>query len=280
MPPVRLVASDLDGTLLGPDAELSPRTAAAIRDAHEAGIVVVAATGRSHVDARGRLVAADTVRWLVCSNGAVLYDREARTVVDRHDMDASTVPAAVDAIRAGFPEVRFAWESARGFGCEEGFLVIAPSRSGGGRGEVADRFGPPYPDGVSKLMVAHPELRRDALLAALRPFLVDGLVASASSVPFVDIAPPGVDKAFGVARLCERLGIHRDEVAALGDHINDVAMLRWAGRSVAMGDAHPEVLATAQEVTATCEEDGAAVWLEALLAGGSGDGSAGAHAVG
>jgi Cof subfamily protein (haloacid dehalogenase superfamily) len=281
MPAVRLVATDLDGTLLGPSAELSPRTVAAIRQAHAAGIILVAATGRSHVDARDRLGAAGTVRWLVCSNGAVLYDRDAGAVVDRHDMDASTVPAAVDAIRAGFPEVCFAWESARGFGCEAGFLVIAPSRTGG-RGEVADRFGPPYPDGVSKLMVAHPDLRRDALLSALRPVLVDGLVASASSVPFVDIAPPGVDKAFGVARLCERLGIHRDEVAALGDHMNDLALLRWAGRSVAMGDAHPAVLAAAREVTATCEEDGAAIWLEALVRAGcgSGDGSSGAHAVG
>jgi Cof subfamily protein (haloacid dehalogenase superfamily) len=279
MPPVRLVATDLDGTLLGPDHELSPRTAAALRAAHEVGIVVVAATGRSHVDALDRLVAADTVRWLVCSNGAVLYDCEAGTVVDRHIMDASTVPAAVDAIRAGFPEVRFAWESAGGFGCEEGFLAIAPSRDNG-RGEVTRRFGPPYADGVTKLMVAHPDLRRDALLVALRPFLVDGLVASASSVPFVDVAPPGIDKAFGVARLCQRLGIHRDEVAAIGDHVNDVALLRWAGRSVAMGDAHSEARAAALEVTAPCEEDGAAVWLEALVADRSGDGSTGAHAVG
>lgn len=279
MPTVRLVATDLDGTLLGPDHELSSRTAAALRAAHEVGIVVVAATGRSHVDACGRLVAADTVRWLVCSNGAVLYDREAETIVDRHDMDAATVPAAVDAIRAGFPEVRFAWESARGYGCEEGFLVIAPSRRDG-RGDVTGRFGPPYPDGVTKLMVAHPDLSRDALLVALRPFLVDGLVATASTVPFVDIAPPGVDKAFGVARLCQRLGIDREEVAALGDHVNDVALLGWAGRSVAMGDAHPEARAAAAEVTAPCGEDGAAVWLEALVAGRSGDGSAGAHVVG
>jgi len=279
MPSVRLVASDLDGTLLGPDRELSPRTLAALRAAHHEGIVVVAATGRSHVDALPRLTAADTVRWLVCSNGAVLYDRAEDEVVERHDMAAETVPAVVDALRAGLPEVRFAWETATGFGCEEGFLVIAPSRDGG-RGEVTDRFGPPWPDGLTKLMVAHPDLRRDALLAVLRPVLVDGLVATASSVPFVDIAPPGIDKAFGVARLCQRLGIHRAEVAALGDHINDIALLRWAGRSVAMGDAHPEVLAAAGEVTGTCEEDGAAVWLEALLASRSGDGSAGAHALG
>jgi Cof subfamily protein (haloacid dehalogenase superfamily) len=279
MAPVRLVASDLDGTLLGPDRELSPRTVAALRSAHREGIVVVAATGRSHVDALGRLAAADTVRWLVCSNGAVLYDRDTDQVVERHDMAAETVPIVIDALRAGFPEACFAWETRRGFGCEAGFLVIAPSRDGG-RGEVTDRFGPPYPDGLTKLMVAHPDLRRDVLLAALRPVLVDGLVATASSVPFVDIAPPGVDKAFGVAKLCERLGIDCSEVAALGDHINDIALLRWAGRSVAMGDAHPEVLAAAGEVTGTCAEDGAAAWLEALLAGRSGDGSAGAHAVG
>ena len=279
MAPVRLVASDLDGTLLGPDRELSPRTLAALQAAHHEGIEVVAATGRSHVDALGRLEAAATLRWLVCSNGAVLYDRETDQAVDRHDMAAETVPAVVAALRAGLPEVAFAWETNTGFGCEEGFLVIAPSR-GGGRGDVTDRFGPPYPDGLTKLMVAHPDLRRDALLAVLRPVLVDGLVATASSVPFVDIAPPGIDKAFGVARLCERLGVDRTEVAALGDHINDIALLRWAGRSVAMGDAHPEVLAAAQEVTGTCQEDGAAAWLEALLASRSGDGGAGAHALG
>ena len=144
--------------------------------------------------------------------------------------------------------------------------------------EVIDRLGPPYPDGLTKLMVGHPDLRRDALLTAVRPFVADGLVASASSVPFIEIAAPGIDKA--LARLCARLGIDRSEVAALGDHINDVALLRWAGRGVAMGDAHPEALAAAGEVTAACGEDGAACWLEALVASQSGDGSAGAHPLG
>jgi Cof subfamily protein (haloacid dehalogenase superfamily) len=279
MPPVRLVASDLDGTLLGPDAELSPRTAAAVRGAHEAGIAVVAATGRSYLTATMRLAGAPTVRWLVCSNGALLYDRQAGVVVDRHGIDAAAVPAAVEAIRAGVPEVGFAWESARGLGAEEGFLVMAPTRDSRPE-DVIERFGPPYPDGLTKLMVGHPDLRRDALLAAVRPFVLDGLVASASSVPFVEIAAPGIDKAFGVARLCERLGIDRCEVAALGDHINDVPLLRWAGRSVAMGDAHPEARAAAAEIAGTCGDDGAACWLEELVAGRSGDGSAGTHAVG
>jgi len=279
MSPVRLVATDLDGTLLGPGGELSPRTAAALRAVDAEGIVVVAATGRSYLTATVRLAAADSVRWLVCSNGAVLYDRHAGAVLDRHGIDAAAVPAAVDAIRAGLPEVGFAWESARGLGAEEGFLVMAPSRDG--RPDVVvDRFGPPYPDGLTKLMVGHPELARDGLLHAVRPFVVDGLVASASSVPFIEIAAPGIDKAFGVARLCERLGVDRSEVAALGDHINDIALLRWAGRSVAMGDAHPEARAAAREVTAACGEDGAARWLEALVASRSGDGGAGTHALG
>ena len=159
MPPVRLVATDLDGTLLGPDAELSSRTAAALRDAHAAGIVVVAATGRSYLTATLRLAAATTVRWLVCSNGAVLYDRQTAAVVDRHGIDAAAVPAAVEAIRAGVPEVGFAWESAAGLGAEEGFLVMAPTRDSR-PDEVIDRLGPPYPDGLTKLMVGHPDLRR------------------------------------------------------------------------------------------------------------------------
>jgi hydroxymethylpyrimidine pyrophosphatase-like HAD family hydrolase len=99
------------------------------------------------------------------------------------------------------------------------------------------------------------------------PLLCNRLVVSCSGASFVEITGAGVDKAFGVARLCARLGIDRGEVVALGDHLNDVALLRWAGRSVAMGGAHPAALAAAGEVTASCADDGAAAVLESVIAG-------------
>jgi hypothetical protein len=290
VPSVRLVASDLDGTLLAPGAVLTDRTRAALAAADAAGIVVVAATGRPATTAAARLAAAPTVRYLVCENGAVIYDRHEATVVARHPLDDAAVPAVVASLRAGLPGAGYGWEGATGYGAETAFLGMSPPRDGI-PDVVVDRLGPPYPPAVTKLLVAHPDLVRDDLLARVRPCLVDGLVATASSVPFVEIAGAGVDKAYGVARLCERLGVDRAEVAALGDHINDIALLRWAGRSVAMGDAHPLAREAAGESTGSSAEDGAAAWLEALVAGRpaarpqepqapSGDGGAGGDAVG
>jgi hydroxymethylpyrimidine pyrophosphatase-like HAD family hydrolase len=265
VPTVRLVASDLDGTLLGPGAVLTDRTRAALAAADAAGIVVVAATGRPATTASERLAGAPTVRYLVCENGAVLYDRHEAAVIARHPMDDRAVPAVIEAVRDGVPDAGFGWEAPGGYGAEARFLTMSPPRDGV-PDVVVDRLGPPYPTQVTKVLVGHARLVRDDLLAAVEPCLVDGLVATASSVRFVEIAGAGIDKAYGVARLCERLGVGRAEVAALGDHINDIALLRWAGRSVAMGDAHPRARDAAGETTGSSAEDGAAAWLEALLA--------------
>jgi hydroxymethylpyrimidine pyrophosphatase-like HAD family hydrolase len=279
---VRLVASDLDGTLLAPGAVLTERTRAALEAADAAGIVVVAATGRPVTTTAARLAGAPTIRWLVCENGAVLYDRARSEVAARYPMADTAVPAMVGSLRAGLPDAGLGWEGTGGYGAEAEFLRMSPPREGT-PDVVVDRLGPPWPTGVTKLLVGHPELERDGLLARVRPCLIDGLVATASTVSFVEIAGAGIDKGYGVARLCARLGIDRAEVAALGDHINDVALLRWAGRSVAMAGAHPEALAAAGEVAGSHAEDGVAAWLEALLAEQgrrSGDGGAGTHVVG
>jgi hydroxymethylpyrimidine pyrophosphatase-like HAD family hydrolase len=279
---VRLVATDLDGTLLAPGAVLTDRTRAALARADAAGIVVVAATGRPVTTTAARLEAAPTVRWLVCENGAVLYDRARREVAARYPMADAAVPAMVGSLRAGLPDAGLGWEGTAGYGAEAGFLTMSPPREGT-PDVVVDRLGPPWPTDVTKLLVGHPELERDGLLARVRPCLVDGLVATASTVSFVEIAGAGIDKGYGVARLCELLGVDRTEVAALGDHINDVALLRWAGRGVAMAGAHPEALAAAGEVAGSNADDGAAAWLEGLLeeqGQASGDGGAGSHAGG
>jgi Cof subfamily protein (haloacid dehalogenase superfamily) len=266
-PPPRLVATDLDGTLLGPDGRLSPRTLAALDAASEAGITVVAATGRSFRTAVPRVAPSPALRHLVCSNGAVVYDRESATVVEHHPLAAASVPAALAALRGGLAGVRFGWESPSGWAWEEAFVDSRPQMDDDtDAGSVVAGLGPPFPL-VTKLFVGHPELVRDELVAAVAPLLVDGLVVSTSGAGFVEVTGAGVDKAFGVALVCARLGVERREVVALGDHLNDVPLLRWAARSVAMGGAHPAALAAAGEVTASCADDGAAAVLESVIAG-------------
>jgi hydroxymethylpyrimidine pyrophosphatase-like HAD family hydrolase len=262
---IRLVATDLDGTLLGPDGRLSARTVAAIRAAHEAGITVVAATGRSHHTALARVAAAEAVRYVICSNGASLYDRHAGAVVSHHPIAERSLPQLVDVLRRELGGTCFGWEQPDGFGWESDFVHMRPEVEGT-PASVVPRFIAPWPDYVSKVFVGHRDLHRDHLLAAVTPHLVDGLVATCSGARFVEVTGAGVDKAFGVARLCAELGIAPDEVLAIGDHLNDVAMLRWAGRGVAMGGAHPAVLAAAGEQAPGCADDGVACVLESLLA--------------
>jgi hydroxymethylpyrimidine pyrophosphatase-like HAD family hydrolase len=81
----------------------------------------------------------------------------------------------------------------------------------------------------------------------------------------VEISATGVTKAAGLAWLCEREGFTAEDVVAFGDMPNDVPLLTWAGRSVAMGNAHPAVREVADEVTSTNDEDGVAAYLEKLF---------------
>ncbi|HUQ40233.1 MAG TPA: HAD hydrolase family protein, partial [Acidimicrobiales bacterium] len=90
-------------------------------------------------------------------------------------------------------------------------------------------------------------------------------VITVSGGSFIELSAPGVDKASGVGDLCRLLGIGRADVVAVGDHVNDLPLLQWAGRGVAMGDSHPDVLAAVAERTATNADDGLALVLEGLL---------------
>jgi hydroxymethylpyrimidine pyrophosphatase-like HAD family hydrolase len=102
-------------------------------------------------------------------------------------------------------------------------------------------------------------------LDALAPF-ADDVTTTVSGGPFVEVMAAGVTKALALAELCAERGIAASEVVAVGDHTNDLPMLRWAGRGVAMGNAHPSVLAEIKEHTASNVDDGLALVIESLLA--------------
>lgn len=270
--PVRLIASDLDGTLLDAGGRLSDRTIAAVRAADEAGVAVVAATGRSHRTAGPRLAPAGVIRTAVCSNGASVYDVGADRVVRHRSIDDALVPALLDAVRAAHPEASFGWETPDGFGWEHAFVDVAPVHvrdsllDGRRADELHDSIDDVGPVRLTKLLVGHPELRSNDWLDALEPVMPGGVLASTSGAAFVEVTGEGVHKASTLAMVCAELGIDRGEVLAFGDQVNDVAMLEWAGRAFAPANAHPDVRAEVDEVVGHHAEDGVAVAIEALVA--------------
>jgi len=259
--PVRLVATDLDGTLFASGHVVTPRTRAAIVATVAAGIPVVVATGRSQWTAEPLLLGVAGLDLVVCSNGASRYSLADRRSLVEHPIGAEVVDEILVSLTEGLPGCVFGWETAAGLDYEPGFQdplhterrATSPLRRLRQRGAA-----------IRKLLVAHPELTAHALLREVRPRLPEACVAACSGAPFVEITGAGVDKAFGIRAVCADLGVDAASVLAFGDNDNDVALLRWAGRSVAMGNARPEVKAVAGDVTATCDADGVARVLETL----------------
>ena len=118
-----------------------------------------------------------------------------------------------------------------------------------------------------KLMLRHTEHSPDVLVSRARAacgHLAEFSHSSAADT-LLEISAAGVSKASALARLCESRGIDRSDVIAFGDMPNDLPMLAWAGYSVAVANAHPDVRAAADEVTASNDESGVALVLERLF---------------
>ncbi|MGH2559193.1 MAG: HAD family hydrolase [Thermomicrobiales bacterium] len=264
---VRLIASDLDGTLLRSDRTVSDRTRAALRCVREAGIVVVLATARPPYTTR--LIARDAgVGGLaICSNGALIYDLDRDVVVRQTPLLAKAARRLVAALRLALPGVCFACVQGTAFAAEPDYVASARTQDHGRLletvqlGDALDLL----TTTTTKLIVRHVNHGPDELVAIVRELDVDGLEITHSNAPFVEVFATGVTKAWALASLCADLGIEAQEVVAFGDAPNDIALLRWAGHGVAVANAHPSVIDEVDEVTRSNDEDGVAIVLERIL---------------
>jgi hypothetical protein len=261
-----LIATDLDGTLLGSDGQVSARTKAAILAVQAAGVPVALVTARPPRVVREVADAAGVTGPVVCSNGAILYD-VARDAIIRHERLQTDLARELSrALRSLAPQVVFATEHGHLLGYEPAFPRIFEDG-------VPEHFSPVgdiealCEDDLTKLIVHHPGENPDALAAWVSAHVGQRAFVTHSGGPFVEIGAAGVSKASGLARLCEELGVAAAGVVAFGDMPNDLPMLRFAGHGVAVANAHPEVLAEADEVTLSNDEDGVARVIERLLAG-------------
>jgi Cof subfamily protein (haloacid dehalogenase superfamily) len=262
----RLVATDLDGTVVRRDLTMTPRTVAALQACVDAGVDLVFVTGRPPrwmqpvVDATGHTGTA------VCANGALVYDLVTERVLRAHTLAADDAREAVARVRHAIGPVNVALETLDGYAREPGYQTrwdaISDQRVGA-LDELLD--GDPS---VVKLLIRQETSTSDAMLAAVEPALA-GLAQPTHSNErdcLLEISALGVSKASTLAEIATERGIEAADVVAFGDMPNDLAMLEWAGRGYAMADGHPDAIAVAHAIAPPCVEDGVAQVLEALLA--------------
>lgn len=291
-PGVRLIASDLDGTLLLPDGSVGARTREALDRLRESDLDFVIVTGRPP-------------RWIspivqmtghrgvgIAANGGVVLDLADGRVTETFPLSADEALDAVDRLRAALPGVVFAVEMSRIGG------QLAPT--GGSSydnldAQLADATEFALGDGYTARWPVPPqthvapieELVRGGnvvkLLARLGPdgtldadgFLARGVAALGDRVEvthsnpddvLLEVSAPGVSKATTLARVAAADGHGALHVVAAGDAPNDLPMLAWAGTSYAVANAHPDVLEIATHVIPPNSEEGVARMIEAVLA--------------
>jgi len=255
-----MVVTDMDGTLLGADSRVSARNAAALARAADAGARVVIATGRP-VCWLGPVIDAGFSGTAVCMNGAVVYDIAAGSVLSSTVLEPPVMRGFVDDLDVLALEYALAVErvgvTAEDFWAEPAY--VHPWDDGEYRriGRADLLAGP-----AAKLLVRYGR-ESGALLDAARAVSGERVAVTYSSDDgLIEVAAAGVTKGAALSVLAEGWGIDAADVVAFGDMPNDLEMLRWAGMSVAMANAHPEVAAVAAEVGPHHDEDGVALVLE------------------
>ncbi|MCP4227941.1 MAG: HAD-IIB family hydrolase, partial [Actinomycetia bacterium] len=234
----------------------------------ERGIEIVAVTGRSHWSAAEILRPVGCIGWIICSNGATVFDSEIAAVVHQRPLGAGQVKEVTDKLLDAFPDVGFAWESPDGIFHSEQWIqnrqVIDPNYVPPGSGRALRDLESERGQ-VLKLMAAHDQLVTYDWLDAVGPHLPAGVSASTSGAMFVEVTHADANKGSALEHLCSQLQIGRSQTMAFGDHSNDLPMLDWVGVSFAMANADARVLAVADHGAPHHGEDGVAQILERLL---------------
>ena len=260
--PPRLVATDLDGTIVPWDGAVTDRTVAALQAVQALGVPVVFVTGRPPRWMADVAERTGHTGVAVCANGALLYDLHDERVLDTFPLSVEVGLDVARRLRAALPDIAFAVETLDGFAHEE---TYSPRWDVGTAREVAhiERI---YGSPAVKLLARHEEMGPDDLLVAARRVIGDVVeMTHSSSSGLLEISAAGVSKATTLALLCEARGIDAADVVAFGDMPNDLPMLAWAGRAYGVAGAHPEVLAAVDAVVGAPEDDGVARELERLF---------------
>ncbi len=262
-----LIATDVDGTLLDDDERITPRTRRAVRAAVASGVQFVLATGRPPRWVSPVVEALGFAPMAVCANGAVIYDSENDRIISARTLSVDMLTELAEIATRVIPGAglaverigRTAHDSATPqFVSSPGYehAWLNPDNT---EVSIEDLLSAP----AVKLLIRKSGARSSDMAAELVKHIgIQGDITYSTNNGLIEINPLGTSKATGVEEVARPLEITAEDVVAFGDMPNDVPMLRWAGHGVAMGNAHPDAVAAANEVTASNAEDGLARVLE------------------
>jgi Cof subfamily protein (haloacid dehalogenase superfamily) len=264
---IRLVATDLDGTLLRSDTTVSARTRRTLRTMADRGIRHVIVTGRPAAGCVPLFRSLGYRGLAVCGQGAQIYDADREVLLSWTELDRDAARACVTRLAARIGPVHMAVVTS---GTEAEFVMSADFGRGDEKALAPYRLVPAeelWDRPVDKVLLRHGVLSDADLVAEAAACCDPGLAVTHAGPGVVELLPSGFDKATGLARVAEAYGVTSGEVVAFGDMPNDIPMLTWAGCGVAMTDGHPELKAVADEIAPGNDADGVAVVLDRLLDG-------------
>ena len=261
----KLIATDLDGTIVAHYGFISDRTKIAFAAAHAAGIHIYFITGRP-------------IRWMkeikencnfglgVCGNGALLYDFINEKVLEEWSFSVEAQLETVKRLRQVIPPVSFATEIGEDFLRE---IKYVPRWDIGEDNVGVDLIEEVITAPALKMLArcSDGEFSSDEMLA-LASKALEGIATvthSNSTDSLLEISAVGVSKGATLSRVAGRLGLTADDCVTFGDNPNDFSMLSWASRSWAMADGHPDLMKYAKFQTDPHQEDGVAKVIEQLL---------------
>ncbi|WP_245769546.1 HAD family hydrolase [Streptomyces indicus] len=262
--PYKLVATDLDGTLLREDHTVSQRTRDALAAATEAGAAHIVVTGRAVPWTRHILDDLGYEGLAVCGQGAQVYHAGEHRLLTSVTLDRQLAGLALAKIEAEVGPLSLAASRdgvdgdvliGPGYQAQEGPLPYVPIK------DASELWSAP----LNKVYVQHPELTDDELWAVAHRVAGELVGVTMAGAGIVELLPLGLSKATGLSLAARRLGRKAADTIAFGDMPNDIPMFGWAAHGVAMANAHEELKAVADELTLSNEEDGIAVVLERLL---------------
>lgn len=260
----RLIAADMDGTLLTDEKTVTPRTAEAIRRAGERGVHFCLSTGRPPVGVESCIRQLGLTSPAICCNGAIVADTVTGEIIYEQGLEPD---AALELWRFGrrFGTTMCVWQRNRLFVSEKNRRTEGYKRLSGVEPELITDFSALSRDGVTKMLWYDTAERMPELISALDAQMKTSVSYATSAPYFLEFTDSRVSKAAALEWLADRLGVSMSETVAIGDGYNDLAMLLAAGLGVAMANAPREIRDKCGLVTASNEEDGVAQAIEQLV---------------
>lgn len=268
----KLIAFDMDGTLLNSRKQISSATLAAIKKADDAGKIIALSTGRCLAELSAYTDRIPGLRYLVCASGSLVYDLEEQKVLFSEPlMPKQVIPimeiAALEKPMTHILSLRSIVDQNDIDHMEDFHMEIFRTFFE----QIADKctdlkeqyFAEPFP--MNKLNLYH----RDAASCARTKARIHEAGIDVTMVydqgTSIEISAKGVTKASGLAHLCDHLGLSISQTIAVGDSENDIDVLKKAGFSIAMGNAKPDIKAIADAVVADCDHDGCVEAIDKYL---------------